>query len=55
MTSIVVGEEGGADVVFISSIEPLKDLEIMRQRRGYQGEDETKLALGPGCFLLPWS
>lgn len=52
MTSIVVGEEGNADVVFIRSIEPLKGLEEMRQRRGYKGEDKTKLASGPGMLSI---
>ncbi len=52
MTSIVVGDEDNADVVFIRSIEPFEGLEIMRQRRGYQGVDETKLASGPGMLSI---
>ncbi len=50
MTSIVVGEEGNADVVFVRSIEPLEGIEEMRQRRRYVGDDETRVASGPGTF-----
>jgi len=52
MTSVVVGGEDNADVVFIRSIEPLKGIEEMRQRRGYTSEDKSRLASGPGILSI---
>lgn len=52
MTSIVVGEERVADVVFIRSIEPLEGLQIMRERRKYDGDKLQKLASGPGMLSV---
>lgn len=48
MTSIVVGEKGTADVVFIRSLKPLLGESVMRSRRKYKGTDENSLASGPG-------
>lgn len=52
MTSVVVGEEGNADVVFIRSIEPLEGIEEMQKRRNYYGEDKRRLASGPGVLSI---
>jgi len=48
MTSIVTGEKGVADVVFIRSLEPLIGLETMQKRRNYCGSDPRRLTAGPG-------
>lgn len=52
MTSIIVGKEGVADVVFIRSVEPLEGLQIMRERRKYDGDKLQKLASGPGLLSI---
>ncbi|HWA52343.1 MAG TPA: DNA-3-methyladenine glycosylase [Patescibacteria group bacterium] len=52
MTSIVVGEENNADVVFIRSIEPLSGVEKMKERRKYISEDIKRLASGPGMLSV---
>lgn len=52
MTSIVVGEEGIADVVFIRSIEPLEGVNVMRQTRNYFGDDVRRIASGPGMLSV---
>ncbi len=52
MTSVVVGEEDTADVVFIRSIEPIDGIEIMRTRRAYASEDPRRLASGPGVLSV---
>lgn len=52
MTSIVVGIEGIADVVFIRSVEPLEGIDEMETRRDYAGEDVRKIASGPGMLSV---
>ncbi len=52
MTSIVVGQEEVADVVFIRSIEPLSGIEAMKRRRGYLGENIRRIASGPGMLSV---
>lgn len=52
MTSVVVGEENSADVVFIRSIEPLDGVEEMQKRRNYYDENKRRLASGPGVLSV---
>jgi len=52
MTSVVTGEEGIADVVFIRSIEPLTGIETMKERRGYSGDILKRIASGPGMLSV---
>lgn len=48
MTSIVVGQEGTPDVVFIRSIKPITGIDIMRERRNYTKEKERLIASSSG-------
>jgi DNA-3-methyladenine glycosylase len=52
MTSVVVGDEEVADVVFIRSIEPLTGIETMKERRGYSGNNLRRIASGPGMLSV---